>query len=78
MVLISVVLNWTALSNVLPPHLKRENQKPISIVEWTPLSQYQQKLNIIIFLNVKFVKDLLYWNALNYIGVPENWAGSLC
>lgn len=41
------------------------------IVELTLFWQFQQELNIIIFLNVEFVADLIYWTELNCISIPN-------
>lgn len=41
------------------------------IVQLTLFWQFQQELNIIIFLNVEFVADLMYWTELNCISIPN-------
>ncbi len=45
------------------------------VVERKSVWQRQQKMNIIIFLNVEFVADQLYWIALSCIGVQNNGQG---
>lgn len=59
--------------NTTNNHLSNEN-----IVELTNSWQCQHELNIIIFLNLDFVADLLCWIALNYISVPNKWPVSVC
>ncbi len=44
------------------------------ITEFTHFRQSQQKLNIMNFVMVEFIAELLYWIALNYIGVPNKVA----